>query len=50
MLTLKQLNKELSLSETGNFTKLSEHELEHREKYLFPSRLPVVKRALEQRN
>ena len=31
MLTLKQ-NNELSLCETGNFTKLYEHDLEHREK------------------
>ena len=31
MLTLRQ-NNELSLCETGNFTKLYEHDLEHREK------------------
>ena len=42
------LNSELSLCETDNFRKLSEHDLEHREKYLFPSLLPAVKRALEQ--
>ena len=48
MQTLKQ-NEELSLCETGNFTNLYEHDLEHREKYLFPSLLPLVKRALEQR-
>ena len=48
MPTLKQ-NNELTLCETGNFTKLYEHDLEHREKNIFPSLLPLVKRALEQR-